>query len=255
MKALPFEEAVEWAAKRNVILPKKYYSAQNKEYRTLTFSIAGINNMHVLADTLETLVSAIQNGVTFKEWKVQAKEKLSLPNHRLSNIYETNVQGAYNSGIYQQQAENVDINPYYMLTAVLDSSTRPSHKALSGYIAKYDDPFWLTHSPLLGYRCRCKRVALSLEAAIKRGYGKQKTPVEVPDKGFDYDKTKGLKTGINEALKNVNKKIAAVEGELSTLISTQDKTKPSETKPSQKKTTSIILKAFLTWLTSKAIIE
>jgi SPP1 gp7 family putative phage head morphogenesis protein len=240
MKPLKFKEASEWAKKRKVILPDVYYSEQNKKYRTLTFSIAGISNINLLSDTLNSLVDAIDNGILFDEWKKEASEKLLLPNHRLSTIYHTNIQSAYNSGIYQRQAENKELNPIYMYSAINDSRTRPDHAKWNGYLARYDSPFWSTHTPSCGYNCRCRRLAMSEAKAILLGYGKQKTPEGMPDNGFDYDKTLGLKKGLERAKNNAKENIYEAENALRKKIN-----------PNSKNKNSIIWTMFSFWLSLK----
>jgi SPP1 gp7 family putative phage head morphogenesis protein len=237
MNPLIFNEAVYWAKKRKVILPDKYYSEANKSYRTLTFSIAGINNLNVLADTLDSLTNAIQSGTNFKEWKVKAKENLLLNNKRLHTIYHTNIQSAYNSGIYQRQKENIDINPIYMYVAVRDKKTRPAHYRWNGYLARYDDPIWLTHTPLCGYNCRCMRIAVSLAKSKELGYGKQPKLIGMPDKGFDYNKTLGLKKGVDIAQQQAKNNIVDSENKLRNAIN-----------PSGKAKNSILYAMFLYWI-------
>jgi uncharacterized protein with gpF-like domain len=128
MKALPFLQAIGWAKKRGVIIPDAYYNEINKEYRTLTFSVAGINNLNTLTKTLNSLVDSLEAGTSFEAWKANIKDTLKLNESRLSTIYHTNIQSAYNSGIYQRQAENTDVNPVYMYSAVNDGRTRESHR-------------------------------------------------------------------------------------------------------------------------------
>ncbi|GAB4442534.1 MAG: hypothetical protein OHK0040_13580 [bacterium] len=65
--------------------------------------------------------------------------------------------------------ENVDNRPYWQYVAVLDSKTRPAHRALHGKIFRYDDPFWNTHYPPLGFNCRCRVRALSQSDIDKKG--------------------------------------------------------------------------------------
>jgi len=65
--------------------------------------------------------------------------------------------------------ENVDSRPYWQYVAVLDSRTRPAHKALHGMVFRYDDPFWQTHYPPLGFNCRCRVRALSKKDIDEKG--------------------------------------------------------------------------------------
>ncbi|HXU26452.1 MAG TPA: phage minor head protein [Bacteroidia bacterium] len=240
MQALPFDEAIAWAKKRKIIPPNVYYSEANIEYRTLTFSVAGISNLNTLSDILDSLVKNLETGETFETWKQGILSKNILPENRLYTVYHTNIQSAFNSGIYERQKESEELYGYYMYSAVNDSKTRPQHKAWNGFIARADDPFWKTNSPLCGYNCRCRRIALNESQAIKRGYGKQSKPDQEPaEKDFQYDKTRGLKSipvGVSEAETKAKDRALQVEKSIN------ENTK-------QKK--SLLYEAFLSWLISK----
>ncbi|EXE12573.1 phage head morphogenesis, SPP1 gp7 family domain protein [Acinetobacter sp. 983759] len=56
-----------------------------------------------------------------------------------------------------------------MYSAINDSRVRPSHLALNRIVRHIDDPFWLTHYPPTGFRCRCTCIALTEKQALKYG--------------------------------------------------------------------------------------
>ena len=64
---------------------------------------------------------------------------------------------------------NVKRRPYWEYVAVLDSRTRPEHRALNGTVLPADDPFWKTHKPPLGFRCRCTVVNHTKESLAREG--------------------------------------------------------------------------------------
>jgi len=45
--------------------------------------------------------------------------------------------------------------PWLRYVSVLDARTRPDHAAWHGTILRWDDPWWETHYPPNGWRCRC----------------------------------------------------------------------------------------------------
>ena len=85
------------------------------------------------------------------------------------------MQSAYMAGRWKAQMENADDRPYLMYVAVLDSRTRPAHKALHGKIFHMDDPFWDSFYPPNGWKCRCRTRALTEKEAIQR-YGRKPAP-------------------------------------------------------------------------------
>jgi hypothetical protein len=110
-----------------------------------------------------------------------------------------------------------------MYDAINDSRVRPAHLAMDGIIRPVDDPFWNTHAPLNGYRCRCRLISLSEGQAqarsgadtknqkyygpegqeipqVQGGHGLNKVIDEEgmkPDKGFDYNPGEDLLAGVN----------------------------------------------------------
>ncbi|MDP8567912.1 phage head morphogenesis protein [Methylophilus aquaticus] len=86
---------------------------------------------------------------------------------RLKTIRETNMQSAYMAGRYKAMMEAKATHPYWRYVAILDSRTRPTHRALDGVVFSIDDEFTNVGYPPNGYNCRCRAVAMS-RAALKR---------------------------------------------------------------------------------------
>uniref|UniRef100_UPI0018AC3C76 phage head morphogenesis protein n=1 Tax=Burkholderia pseudomallei TaxID=28450 RepID=UPI0018AC3C76 len=146
------------------------------EAHAKAFTVAGVMKLDVLQDIRRALATSLKTGTTFDEFKQQLSPILErkgwlgqgmivdpdtgeiegkrLTPRRLQTIFQTNMQSAYMAGRYATQLEQVDTHPYWEYVAVLDSRTRPAHRALAGAIYRYDDPFWLTFYPPNGYRCR-----------------------------------------------------------------------------------------------------
>ena len=204
---VPFEEAISAMDARGIVLPAQYYGELQGIQRQLNFSIAGVASLDQLQAVLDSLTSKLAEGQSFKEWQDSVAVKdLGLPKHRLDNIFRTNIQNAYNRGHWEQIKQNEKFQPYLMYDAINDSRTRPSHRALDGVIRRIDDPFWDTHYPANGYRCRCSVVALTEKQAQARSNGdnglnkKIETDKMKPDKGWDYNCGADITEGINKAI-------------------------------------------------------
>lgn len=209
-----FDEAIKIAKKRKVVLPDVYYGELKGAARAKAFSIAGLASIEQLKAVKKTMDDAIASGKSFDQWKKAALEvnDFSLPKHRLDNIFRTNLQSSYMAGRWTQFQINKKYRPYLMYDAINDSRVRLSHLALDNVIRKVDDPFWKTHSPLNGYRCRCSLISLS-EAQAKARSGKGKglnnlgqlddgSPAQ-PDKGWEYNpkqRLAGVKKAKTEAI-------------------------------------------------------
>lgn len=189
---------------RKVVLPADYY-ARAGAYRQLAFSVAGVAAIDALDGVLAGLTQALADGESFADWRRRAiadPALAALPVGRLDTIFRTNVQGAYARGTYQRQAEVAPRRRFLMYDAINDSRTRPAHRALDNVIAPHDDPFWKTHRPPLGYRCRCTLIALTEAQARDRGYTGAPPPADVqPDPGWAYDRAEGIAPGVQAAVR------------------------------------------------------
>ncbi|KWF84991.1 phage head morphogenesis protein [Burkholderia cepacia] len=148
------------------------------ETHARAFTVAGVMKTDVLQDIRQALDASLKKGTTFDEFKRQISPVLErkgwlgkgmivdqdtgeiegkrITPRRLQTIFQTNMQSAYMAGRYATQLEQVDTHPYWEYVAILDSRTRPAHRALAGSVYRYDDPFWQTFYPPNGYRCRCR---------------------------------------------------------------------------------------------------
>ncbi|WP_175845148.1 phage minor head protein [Burkholderia arboris] len=148
------------------------------ETHARAFTVAGVMKVDVLQDIRQALAKSLEKGTTFDDFKRQISPVLErkgwlgkgmivdqdtgeiegkrLTPRRLETIFQTNMQSAYMAGRYATQLEQVGTHPYWEYVAILDSRTRPAHRALAGSVYRYDDPFWQTFYPPNGYRCRCR---------------------------------------------------------------------------------------------------
>lgn len=199
---VPFADAIAQAARRGVVLPSTYYGVLQGVARAQAFSIAGITAIDQLVAVRDSLVEALAEGTSFRDWREQVttgKRPLNLPRHRLETIFRTNVQTAYNRGLWEQQKAIAATHRFLMYDAVNDSRTRPAHGAMDGFIARADDPVWRTWYPPNGYNCRCTTIALTLEEAQRRGLGTPKPPGVFPDEGWNSDLREAPLTGLDKA--------------------------------------------------------
>jgi SPP1 gp7 family putative phage head morphogenesis protein len=203
---VPFNEAIASMEKRGIVLPDKYYGELQRIERQLAFSIAGVTSIDKLQNVLNSLTDKLSKGATFQQWQKDIRvQDLDLPKHRLDTIYRTNLQATTNRGRWEQFQQTKNTRPYLMYDAVNDSRTRPTHKAMDGIIRPIDDPFWQTHYPSNGYRCRCRAISLTAKQANDRskngeGLNKPITSNMRPDNGWDYNVGEDLTAGVNRAI-------------------------------------------------------
>ena len=180
---LPPRDAVAYLESKGITPTRHWYDIW-QEAQAKTVTVSGMARLDLLEDVKKGLVDAVKNGKTermfiddlapilrAKGWTGKrqninpktgevTEKGPDLP-ARLSLIFFQNVQSAYMYGRYRAMLANAEERPWWMYIAVLDSRTRPHHRALHRKVFRYDDPFWKTHYPPNGWRCRCRTRALS----------------------------------------------------------------------------------------------
>jgi len=180
---LPPKEAVAYLQAKGYALSWDWEEVW-QEAQAKAFTVAKVARLDILQDIRDAVETSLKEGKTSawfekeltpvlraKGWWGKretidqgtgeiASVQLGSP-WRLETIYRTNLQTAYMAGRYAEQMANVDDRPYWQYVAVLDTRTRPSHRALNGKVFRYDDPFWKSFYPPNGWRCRCRVTTLS----------------------------------------------------------------------------------------------
>ena len=213
---IEFDEAVT-ALKNKVPVSKKLFQTLPTQLRQHAFTVANLESINQIQAVLDSLEKSLKEGSTFSEWKKTLNVELTTNiESRLSTIYRTNMQAAFNEGSFQNMLDNKESRPFAMYDAINDGRTRPSHRALDGIIRPVDDSFWRKFRPPNGFNCRCSMISLTEEQAKKRsgnnkGLNKRKPRNGGADPGFEGDtrptSNKVLLEEINKKLDKLPKKI------------------------------------------------
>lgn len=148
-----FDDLARRAADRVGLLPEDYYRLPAR-LRSEAFTASGLASLDQINQLKQSLAQAIANGSTLRQWREGLSDDfLKLGNARLETIFRNSVQTAYGNGRTDAQRENKANRPFLMWDAVNDSRTRPSHRAMDGFIAPIDDPIWNVWAPPAGHRC------------------------------------------------------------------------------------------------------
>lgn len=133
------------------------------------FVVAGATSDALLADLHDAVVAALEQGRSLDEFRrdfdhIVAKHGWTFngtPGWRSKVIYQTNLRMAWSAGRWAEAQRGKDTRPYLRYVAILDSRTRPLHRAWHGTILSIDDDWWKTHTPPNGWNCRCTVQTLS----------------------------------------------------------------------------------------------
>lgn len=186
-----------------------------QEEHLTSFVVAKMTTKDLLLDVHQGLMEAIEQGWTremfverlrplleLKGWTgrrsildtvtgLERTVTLNTP-RRLETIYDVNMRMAHAAGRWQRFEAARGALPYLVYTAVQDERTRPDHARWGGkgaprVVLPIDHPFWATHYPPNGWRCRC--IVMAANAAMLEAWG-LKVTTEAELAGLDWKKTK-----------------------------------------------------------------
>lgn len=134
----------------------------NRRMASTTYDLARI----AVINTIFRAVNA--QGLTNVKANLDADNLRGLIRSAARTSFRTALLNTYNRGTYQEAIDNDDDDTYFVYDAVNDSRTRPNHEALDGVVKKVTDDFWTTHTPPLGFNCRCVLRTLTPGQARRR---------------------------------------------------------------------------------------
>ncbi len=174
---LPPERAIEYFRSKGFVITWHWHDLWQDD-QAKSFTVAKAMRLDILNEIRAELDRSLAQGIPFKDFEKTLTPRLQALGwwgkqiivdsegnaqvaqlgspRRLETIYRTNVQTSLMAGRYRQMLENADNRPWWQYVAVMDSRTRPTHAALNGIVARYDDPFWQYFYPPNGFNCRCR---------------------------------------------------------------------------------------------------
>jgi uncharacterized protein with gpF-like domain len=213
------------------------------------FTVAKSAGFDVLNDISEALQKALREGQTVETFTKELKplliekgwwgrapafdpetgkmveSQLGSP-RRLSIIYDTNMRMSYAAGSWASYQRSKAGRPYLVYDAVHDIRTRALHRGWGGVddgrpvVLPMDHPWWSTHYPPNGWKCRCHTHSIGEEeyrALVAAGACKTEAPpldmsnvvnlrtgevFQVPkgiDPGFGYNVGQAFLSALREA--------------------------------------------------------
>ena len=198
LKALPPAEAVRYFRRKGFRIAFDWRDVWQEEHG-VAFTVAKAMRDDILRDTREAVDEAIAEGTTLRDFRkrlepiLQAKGwwgrkvmtdpetgvaravQLGSP-RRLKIIFDTNMRTAHAAGRWHRIQQVKERRPYLRYVAVLDERTRHQHRTWHGTVRPVDDPFWDTHFPPNGWRCRCTVQQLSERDLQRFGYSVSPPP-------------------------------------------------------------------------------
>lgn len=202
--AVPDDAAIAALKRRGLnFAPSGHWTEVWQQAHQTGFTVAQSAGFDVLGDIHAALVRAMTEGLTFDQFRKdltpvlqrkgwwgrsegadpltgQVREAQLGSPRRLQTIFDVNLRVSAAQGDWERQQSVKDARPYLRYTALLDNRTRPRHRRWHAIILPQDDPWWETHYPPNGWRCRCKTMSVSAEDLEAEGWQVTQTP---PDEG------------------------------------------------------------------------
>ena len=210
MMRMRFIEAENFWAYKTILHPDEFHTL-NSRAKALAFTVSGVNDMDLIVFVYRTLTKALREGTTsatFKKDVLPAFEaEGGISRARLETIFRTNIQSAFMAGRYAQLMQG-RLMTWWRYSAVNDSRTRPTHRALNGIVRHRDDPFWDVFFPPNGFNCRCSVFPTAKPGNPESGIPDMIEPVDPrtgqaglpvrpwPDRGFDTNVGKDWLAGL-----------------------------------------------------------
>lgn len=198
---LPPAEAIKFFEAKGYAFTWDWQEQLTLDHRKV-FTVAKAMRMDVLQDIRGMLDKAMQEGITFQQFKKELSPRLRAKGwwgkaevegkvvqlgspYRLRTIFQTNLQSSLSAGRWKAFEDNKDDRPYLKYVAVMDGSTTNICINLDGVIKPVDDSFWNINAPPNHWNCRSRLRPFTVTQALR---SKAKIPPDVrPDKGFEYN--------------------------------------------------------------------
>ena len=175
---VPPDAAIEFW-KQRAKLTDAEAKALGAEAKHRAFYVTGLAKQDLVQLVSDGIEEALKNGETLADFKKRiaaAIEAQGWHDHRVENIFRTNLQTAYSAGRYKKMQAVKASRPYWQYIAVMDKRVRPSHAILHEKVYPADHEFWAANYPPNGFRCRCgvrtlserqvKNMGLTVEKAM-----------------------------------------------------------------------------------------
>lgn len=177
------KEAVAYLKQRDQLTKSFNWQDVWQEEHAYQFTVSRLAKLDILESMRDGILSSVKGDSSRQDWTKNAKElliqagwwgkkSLSDPSTgeivtttfdppRLKLIFDTNTRMAYSAGLWQRIESNKQTHPYIRYITRRDERVRLSHKTWDNVTLPVDDPFWKTHYPPNGWRCRCRAMSIS----------------------------------------------------------------------------------------------
>lgn len=169
------------------------------------FTVSRLADVQLLEHLRTEIDRAIRDGTRFEDFARSARERLqqagwwgkrevieastgevhttTFDPQRLRLIYDTNTRQAYAAGRWQRAERSAHRFPFLLYRTAKDERVRASHRRWHNLVLPVDHPFWDTHYPPNGWRCRCIAFPVDQRDIDRRRAAGEDLRTDPPDAG------------------------------------------------------------------------
>lgn len=189
---------------RGLLQPSFRWQDVWQEEHSRAFAVAGVSRLDVLKVFRDELDEAIATGRSPEEFRARIRPQLAgkgfwgnvevtdpdtgetriskFNDRRLQLIFDVNMRQSQAVGRWERAQRTKRRFPLLVYVTMHDERVRASHQAWDYLVLPIDHPFWNTHLPPNGWRCRCMFYATDergVERLIRSGHKVRREPPEV----------------------------------------------------------------------------
>lgn len=191
-KVTPAEAVAYLRRRKSLTVTHSWQDLWHEEHAS-QFTISRLTRTDLLAAIQDRITQSVQGDLSRRDFMRDAKAMLSAAGWwgektvidpatgqevvtrfdaaRLKLIYDTNTRQAYAAGLWERAVRNKAAMPYLRYITQRDDRVRELHRQWDHVTLPVEHPFWNTHWPPCGWRCRCRAMAVS-----QREYDQGTTP-------------------------------------------------------------------------------
>lgn len=202
------QEAVAYMAAREQLAVTYSWRDLWQPEHARAFTVSRLTQADVLEDLRKGIAASVGGDLTRVDWMRDAQAVLQkagwwgtkevidpdtgevlknrFDSRRLGLIFDTNTRTAHAAGQWERMQQTKRTFNVLRYVTQDDGRVRAAHMAWHNLVLPVDDPFWATHYPPNGWRCRCRVIPMRQKDLDKLVQAQQASP--------SVDPTKRLKT-------------------------------------------------------------
>jgi SPP1 gp7 family putative phage head morphogenesis protein len=199
--AEPRDAVAAWQA-RGLLQPSFRWQDVWQDEHARATAVAGVQRLDVLQAVRDELDAVVAEGRSLADFAKRLRPALAakgywgdvevqdpetgetritrFDNRRLQLIYDVNLRQSHAAGRWARIERTKRSKPFVMYRTMRDERVRTSHAAWDGTVLPVDHPWWNTHYPPCGWRCRCHAFSLSERELARRRAKGQRIRLEPP---------------------------------------------------------------------------